>query len=233
MAAAPLAANSPRSSSFPVPARFEPGTIVITRPVHELWEHITACELPSCALIVRVISTLFMAIFRWHLCDGIMLLRSEGFYHTSAGRVVMIPSNGKELAALANQIRLYFTPNDWQAINTQYPHALSAALLLRCRDTTPEIQNAGTHPWKHITLHLVNKMQAASIPDFDNLEELSPQTIRSYFARAYRKEITDQEEGNTLWTILHSDRLEVATEGTIETLYRRHMGTPPEAPSTT
>lgn len=219
--------SPPRSKPFPLPAKFEEGTIVVTRPLHELWGHITACELPSWTLIARAISTLFMAIFRWHLCDGIMLLRGEGFYHNSQGHVEMIASTGKELAALANIIRPYFTQNDWQTINTLYPHALSTALLLRCRDAVPVAQSPANHALKNMELHLATKMQAILIPDFDNYAELTAQTVRSYFAQAYRKEITDQEEGNTLWTLVTSDRLEAVTNETIRTLYGQHTGAQP------
>ena len=220
----PLPSLKPQPLPPPPPlARFEAGTIVVTRPLHELWQHITHCELPSWTLIARTISTLFMAIFNWHLCDGIMLLREEGFYHNSEGRVAMIPSTGKELVALAHQIRPYFAHNDWQAINTLYPHALSAALFLRCSDAAPVAQNPGKHDWKDLNLHLATKTRAAIFPDFAGYAELSAQTVRSYFVRAQNKEITDQEEGNTIWTLINSDRLEWATDERIRTLYRQHI----------
>src|SRR5690349_7981368 len=48
-------------------------TILLARPVHELIAHLRDFKIPSFVLVARVIKTLVLAIFRWHLCDHVLL----------------------------------------------------------------------------------------------------------------------------------------------------------------
>lgn len=52
-------------------------TILLARPVHELIAHLKDFKIPSFVLIARVIKTLFLAVFRWHLCDHVLLKREN------------------------------------------------------------------------------------------------------------------------------------------------------------
>src|ERR1700722_6850944 len=203
-------------------AQFEEGTIVFTRPLHELWQHLTNYELPSWALIVRAISTLFMAIFRWHLCDGIMLMRAEGIFHSFDGVVEKISPTGREIDSTTNAIRPYFQDDDIPQLE-QYPHLLRRALFLRCRVTTPETLNPAVHATRDLTLTHLGNTQIVAVPNFVGYQEISEKAVRSYFASAYHKDITDRAEGNTIWTLLHSDRLQEVTDETVENLYGRHQ----------
>ena len=175
--------------------QFKEGTIVFTRPLHELWAHIADCELPSWTLIARAISTLFMAIFRWHLCDGIMLIRGEGVYHSFDGAVATIPFTGRQMDDLTNVIRPYcveaelfplepptngsvYHRGDLDALLLQYPYITNAALCLRCRDNTPVTQNPAKHDMKNLILKSDSKTQTVAIPSFDKYPEISAQTCK-------------------------------------------------------
>lgn len=53
-------------------------TILIARPLKEFFSHICHFKIPSLELIVRVIKTLVLSVFRWHLCDSVLLEQSHG-----------------------------------------------------------------------------------------------------------------------------------------------------------
>jgi len=55
----------------------ETDDIIITRPLNELFCHVKNLKLPSLQLIARVIKTLALSIFRWHLCDECLLKKGD------------------------------------------------------------------------------------------------------------------------------------------------------------
>ncbi len=207
----PLSANG-----YPPPHRepltvtkFEEGTIILSQPLHELWQHITNCELPSFQLIARAISTLFLALFTWHLCDGILLMRAEGLYHSFNGRIEMVTATGRAHHQSIDRVAPYYTGGDTLIIEEQYPRILVAACYLRCTREARKLPIPWDHEWKEINFaEEGRKPSISAIPNFDKYPEISAQTIRSYFANAYGRAITDREEGNTLASLVYSERLE-------------------------
>ena len=73
----------------PTPAVLDGEThILIARPLKELFSHVTHFKLLRFELIGRVIKTLVLAIFRWHLCDRIVLEGDHGVtYNLSERRI--------------------------------------------------------------------------------------------------------------------------------------------------
>lgn len=55
------------------------GALLLTRPIEELWGHVRALEVPNLYLVARVIKTIVLAIFRWHLYEDIYVKLTTGF----------------------------------------------------------------------------------------------------------------------------------------------------------
>jgi len=68
-------------------AILETDDIIITRPLNELFCHVKNLKLPSLQLIARVIKTLVLSIFRWHLCDECLLKKGDQVTHSLDGRL--------------------------------------------------------------------------------------------------------------------------------------------------
>lgn len=78
--------------------------IAITRPIKEFISHIKNRKRPSIELIARLIKTLALSIFRWHLCDHVFLLsdnclfeRKDIITHSLAGKLSRIDSKAFEI----------------------------------------------------------------------------------------------------------------------------------------
>ncbi len=188
--------------------RFDEGKIILSRPLHELWAHVTHCQLPSWTLLMRAICTLFMAIFRWHFCDGILLLRGEGLYHSFNGQIEMIAARGVRIDRVSDFPIPFFNPEDLTAFEACYPHLLESGRWLKKQrghilGNTDEPRNP---QWQYITL---SADKVVAVPDFTRAgyTELTAQTVRKYFYDFYNVNITEQTEGNTLATLVYSDKL--------------------------
>jgi hypothetical protein len=59
------------------------GALVFTRPVEELWGHVRALEVPNLFLVARVVKTLVLAIFRWHLYEDLYVKLTTGFVYST------------------------------------------------------------------------------------------------------------------------------------------------------
>jgi hypothetical protein len=195
---------------------FEKGTIILSRPLHELWAHATHCQLPSWSLLARSVYTLFMAIFRWHFCDGILLLRGEGLYHSFNGHTETINATGRRTDRLTGAVCPHFTPEDLAAFEARSPHLLESARWLKCRDNLPTNEGLRSgHPQRPIELAPgtppgTYATWGVIVPNLIGYAEITAQTVREYFHNYCRKDITDQAEGNTLDTLVYSDRLRLA-----------------------
>ncbi len=200
----------------------DPGTLVLSRPLHELWLHVQNCELPSWQLIARAISTLFLALFRGHFCDGILLLRPEAIYHSFHGKIEEMPATGRHNDS-QNEFKFpFYRLEDGVEFNASYPHLMEAALYLSCKKETPSPQSSEGYKMKE-RLDLVSDKAPpntiVSIPDFSRCAEISAQTMRAYFANAYDLAITDREVDNTLATLIYSDRLQIIDVQRVHALY--------------
>lgn len=98
--------------------------IMLTRPVSELGAHIRHCELPSWGLVARVIKTLALFIFTWHLCDDILLPSDDG-------RLYNVIYNRREGGVGATW---------WVALHNSYPHMQQKAWKLT---PTQELRDPG------------------------------------------------------------------------------------------
>ena len=194
--------DGPPLQPMPVDGRFSgpdvwlypPGTIILCRPLWELYAHVTHRELPSWQLLARCVKVLAMALFRWHFYDRAMLWRVEGRCHSFSGRV----------EPLGNTMREYM---DFRA---RYPHSLDGCAYFMAVD---EHQNPALPPINHPFIERVVFPDGGrvSFPDFHDYAEISAQTLRDYFARAYRIQITDREQGNTIASLVFSRHLQQVT----------------------
>ncbi|MBI2742807.1 MAG: hypothetical protein HYX48_02710 [Chlamydiales bacterium] len=188
---------------------FEPGTILVTRPLHELLAHVSNCELPSWTLLARTVSVLFMAIFRWHFCDNVLLERAEKIVHSIDGRVEIIKATDTRVDSLiGDHFSPVFTPQDLSDFNQRFPHMLDSSLQLKPKttDTLPDPQTP--HPsgiWQPL-----NQKHPAHVPLFDAYTEITPQTVSDYFRNFANTAITSHAEGNTIYSLLTSENLVVA-----------------------
>jgi hypothetical protein len=186
-------------------------TIILSQPLHELWAHVKHCQLPSWSLLARAIYTLFMAIFTWHFCDGILLLRNEGLYHSFNGHTEVISATGRRQGNRGEggwDMPLtwpHLTPEDLAAFETRFPHLLESARRLQTNAQLP--YHADHHHHVQRTIILNPGAVSMEIPDLTGYPEISAQRVRRYFLTAYGKEITDRAENNTLATLVYSDRL--------------------------
>ncbi|MCE5319294.1 MAG: hypothetical protein LLG04_18260 [Parachlamydia sp.] len=63
--------------------------LIIARPLKELWAHVRSRKLPSLRLVARAIKALALSIFRWHLCDYILIPVANSIFHNQKGRIEM------------------------------------------------------------------------------------------------------------------------------------------------
>ncbi|WP_075883545.1 hypothetical protein [Candidatus Protochlamydia sp. W-9] len=61
--------------------------IILTRPLKELTSHIKQLKMPRFELIGRVIRTLVLSVFRWHLCGECLLKQGVQITHSLTGRL--------------------------------------------------------------------------------------------------------------------------------------------------
>ncbi len=169
-----------------------PEYIVLARPLAELWQNITDCELPSWKLLARSICVLVLAIFRRHFCDYTLFYHGETLYHSLNGRIGFSDgSHGPER-------HLQF-----------YPHLLVNALYLRPnREGYPRAE--GTTFQENQVTRVRLEGNVRQVPDLGAIypnQEISPQTLSNYFSTFRHISITDKEEGNTIADLLSSRHL--------------------------
>lgn len=101
--------------------------IILTRPVSELGAHIWNRELPSWGLVARVIKTLALFIFRWHLCDDILMPAEGQLGDHRWSRILFVSRDGNVIDYLR------------QGFDENYPHMIEKAWK---RTTIENPQNA-------------------------------------------------------------------------------------------
>ena len=67
--------------------------IVLARPLSELLAHAKHHTMPSFMLIARVIKTLALSIFKWHLCDYVLLPADHLFCDNVRDRISLVSEN--------------------------------------------------------------------------------------------------------------------------------------------
>lgn len=189
--------------SYNDPLRYEPGTIVFSRPVHELWAHITNCQLPSWALIARAIATLFLGIFKWHLCDGILLLRREALYHSFDGNAIRIPASVSE-----NSLEHSFDEHDFDDFNERYPHLLQQALYMRPNHPPTQAVDDSLFDHAYIGDDLYGDGDRRQWILMPRIGLITPQHVHYHFEHRCGILISDVRDGsNTISSLVHSDKL--------------------------
>lgn len=83
--------------------------IIITRPLNEFISHIKNLQIPRVQLIVRVIKTLVLSIFRFHLSDNCLMFKDHLYIHSLDGKKVK---------------------TSFEQINKDYPYMLENAVTL-------------------------------------------------------------------------------------------------------
>lgn len=120
--------------------------IFLTRPVSELRAHILHNKLPSLALIVRTIKVLALAIFRWHLCDYVLLACHEGFCHNIRGKN---------------------TVEDFYTLDKNYPYIIESAILLQFKDPIqPYHEGLAFHVHEEIDVKKIKEVTVKSIAEY-------------------------------------------------------------------
>lgn len=61
--------------------------LIVARPLRELRTHIRNRRLPSLRLVARAIKVLALSIFRWHLCDNLMIQVEDSLFHNQKNRI--------------------------------------------------------------------------------------------------------------------------------------------------
>ncbi|MCE5316581.1 MAG: hypothetical protein LLG04_04365 [Parachlamydia sp.] len=59
--------------------------LIVARPLRELGAHVRTRKLPSLRLVARAIKALALSIFRWHLCDSILIQVDNSIFHNQKG----------------------------------------------------------------------------------------------------------------------------------------------------
>lgn len=216
------AAGGPEPQPLPVPmAELRAGVIVLSRPLGELWGHIEHCMLPSLQLLARCVCVLVKAVFKWHFCDRIALMRHDGFYQSYEGRVVHVPRGG-DLPAQAQGVGQpsaaeVYGPLPSEAVrNTiEYTAALKLTPIFENEDAALPARN---HPERQELRRgeRGGNVHYVRIPTLVDYQEISAQTVRDYFANAYRIRTTDQDRDVTNTTLVFSPHLRVATPHLID-----------------
>ena len=67
--------------------------IVLARPLSELLAHGKHHKMPSFMLIARVIKTLALSMFKWHLCDYVLLPADHIFCDNIRDRISLVSEN--------------------------------------------------------------------------------------------------------------------------------------------
>lgn len=101
--------------TLPLLAQPPLGAVILAKPVKELFACISHKKMPSLELIIRVIKTLVLAIFRGHLHDRVCI---------SNGQKILISYKGKVLALTCEELQ------------KKFPYMLEKARLLVLTDPT-------------------------------------------------------------------------------------------------
>ncbi len=174
-----------------------PASIVVTRPVKELGLAIIGLKLPSWELIGRVIKVLVLGIFRWHLCDRVLLVQNDYDLSSYEGRIsleIYHSMKGKVVLEKASEI------------NKQYPFMLDAAYYLSYKIDNKYVEpSKEDHPDQKVLLHVGETSDTfVRMPVFANYKEISPQTIREFYSNFFGIAITPKKTGNSISDLFNS-----------------------------
>ncbi len=192
---------------------YEPGTIVVTRPAHELWAHICNCELPSWQLLARAVSVLFFALVRGHLCDNVLLLRKDGLHHSLHGNknIMTIKPTGTDFKT-RNRCLLVA---DVFAFKQEHPYLLASALYLRLKEDLVQQEPEPIFKWNTWTTRQNGERVMVFPPE--DIFEVTPRTIQELFKDGYGLDFSEQIA--TLDNLVHSPALEPVSFDTLTSLY--------------
>lgn len=190
---------------------YEEGTVVITRPLQELWSCIKNLKLPPWQLALRSIKVLVLALFTKHFYGEMLLLRSEGLYHSMKGKVEKVTATGKEenyfpgTRLSSDMPSPFFTKQDLKKFKEQYPFLLEQALYLRPKDTNlTHYRSNESHPRYHEEL---TPRTFVTLPDFKNYEAITPQSVSNYFRKMCGIQVTEKIKENSITDFINSKRL--------------------------
>lgn len=158
-----------------------PGSILVARPLKELYAYIQDRELPPLALVARAIKTLALSIFRGHLCDHVLLAKKGGISHSLQGRV--------ETVSLDELTR-------------SYPKMFKTCFILIYNDEGElDLSKPGEHPHDDYDLGNHTFGRDANVASYP---EITSQTIVEYYQNFYGISVTGKATGNTVDTLLSS-----------------------------
>jgi hypothetical protein len=173
-------------------ALYYPGSVLLARPLEELSDYVKNVELPPLELIARVIKTLALAIFRWHLCDQVLIAKKKGVFHSLEGRL--------EVASL-------------DQLNKNYPKMFRNCFVLMYNDQAKvDLTKPRQHPHKDTYLggHVFGR-DAKLFP----YKEITPQTITDYYRNFFGIELTDKRSGTTISDLFSSQYLKHETDNSV------------------
>ncbi|MGE4572898.1 hypothetical protein [Parachlamydia sp.] len=161
-------------------ALHDSGIIVFRRPLHELGSRIKKRKSISGELLKQSIIVLALSIFRGHFYQNILLLRPEALYHSLEKTVSHVKNSGQKFCSTPGTLPTpYFTAQDLESFTKRYPCLLESAHYFK---PISEGLQSDDHPFR-ISSALNGPM--VLIPDFSAYKEISPQTVRSYFDKAW------------------------------------------------
>jgi hypothetical protein len=162
-------------------ALYYPGSILVARPLKELYAYIQGRELPPLALIARTIKTLVLSIFRWHLCDHVLLAKKGGISHSLQGRV--------ETVSLDELIR-------------NYPKMFKACFILVYNGMAKtDLSKLDEHPHDD---HYLGDHVFGRDAKVGSYTKITAQTIVEYYQSSYGISVTGKATGNTVDTLFRS-----------------------------
>lgn len=153
--------------------------IVLARPLSELFAHIQHYELPSLLLVARAIKTLVLSIFRWHLCDYVLLPSDHLFCSKIRERTSLINKNMKEENYLCTK---------------DYPYMIESAffLVLKPIQRLPGIIYDVIHD-----------------PFHERYKEISVPSLIEYYRTYEKMDLIPKTESMTVLNLLFSEAFNV------------------------
>jgi hypothetical protein len=166
-----------------------PGCILVARPITEFLNHLKNGEMPSFALIARVIKAFVLYIFRGHLCDYVFLVKNEGILHSIIGRLEIISMAELEAA---------------------YPKLFKSCYILICDDKTKlNTEKFTAYPYKQ---YYVGGLTYHRDADLSSLKEITPQSIAEYYLNYYGVQLSNKKKDHTILDLLNSKFLKNETD---------------------
>ena len=166
---------------------YNPCSIIVARPLKELWYHVKNRELPSLELIIRSIKAVALAIFKWHFCDRVAL--------TSQDRNRILHSiHGKFEELETSDFNKKYTFMSMTGFKLVYNSSMKDSHKLEKKHPSREEKIPDSHDF-------------VKVADFKDYKEITPQTICEYFRNFHGIKLTSNEKGNTISDLFKSKYL--------------------------